>query len=154
MHVYSLGYMDGDVRFTWFFAVLSLFTGGDAQRGRRHDLIQLLVGWEIMGVCSYLLIGHWWEEKENSDAAIKAFITTRIGDVPFMFGIFALIAATGFTTSTSSEIGEAGEPDVSSRSSPRWPRSCCSAGRSASPRSSRSTSGCPTRWPAPRRSRP
>ena len=48
-----------------------------------------------MGVCSYLLIGHWWEEKENSNAAIKAFITTRIGDIPFLFGIFALIFADG-----------------------------------------------------------
>ena len=63
------------------------------------NLFQLLVGWEIMGVCSYLLIGHWYEDHANSSAAIKAFITTRIGDVPFMFGIFALIFATGMTTS-------------------------------------------------------
>ena len=45
-----------------------------------------------MGVCSYLLIGHWYEDKENSNAAIKAFITTRVGDIPFMFGIIMLIA--------------------------------------------------------------
>src|SRR5207344_2650094 len=70
------------------------------------NLIQLLIGWEVMGVCSYLLIGHWYEEKQNSDAAIKAFITTRIGDVPFMFGIFALIFATGFTTSNITAISE------------------------------------------------
>ncbi len=67
-----------------------------------------------MGVCSYLLIGHWWEVKENSNAAIKAFITTRIGDVPFMFGIFALIAATGFTTSNIGVVTHAvGAPGVS-----------------------------------------
>jgi len=71
-----------------------------------NNLIQLLVGWEVMGVCSYLLIGHWWEVKENSDAAIKAFITTRIGDIPFMFGIIMLIAVTGFTTTNIREIGE------------------------------------------------
>jgi NADH-quinone oxidoreductase subunit L len=59
-----------------------------------------------MGVCSYLLIGHWWEEPVNSGSAIKAFITTRIGDVPFMFGIFVLISATGFETSNIREIGE------------------------------------------------
>ena len=59
-----------------------------------------------MGVCSYLLVGHWYEVKENSNAAIKAFITTRIGDVPFMFGIFALIFATGFTTSNIAAIGD------------------------------------------------
>ncbi len=106
VHVYSLGYMEGDARFTWFFVVLSLFTAAMLNVVIAPNLIQLLVGWEIMGVCSYLLIGHWYEEKENSDAAIKAFITTRIGDVPFMFGVFALIFATGFTTSNISEVGE------------------------------------------------
>jgi NADH-quinone oxidoreductase subunit L len=95
VHVYSLGYMDGDVRFTWFYVVLSLFTAAMLNVVVADNLFQLLVGWEIMGVCSYLLIGHWYEEKENSDAAIKAFITTRVGDVPFLFGIFALVAATG-----------------------------------------------------------
>jgi NADH-quinone oxidoreductase subunit L len=60
-----------------------------------NNLIQLLVGWELVGICSYLLIGHWWEEKANSDAAIKAFITTKTGDVPFLFGIFVLIFAAG-----------------------------------------------------------
>jgi NADH-quinone oxidoreductase subunit L len=106
VHVYSLGYMDGDSRFTWFYVVLSLFTAAMLNVVIAPNLIQLLVGWEIMGVCSYLLIGHWYEEKQNSDAAIKAFITTRVGDVPFMFGIFALIFATGFTTSNISQIGE------------------------------------------------
>ena len=94
VHIYSLGYMHGDVRYTWFYVVLSLFTGAMLVVVVSSDLIQLLVGWEIMGVCSYLLIGHWYEERTNSNAAIKAFITTRIGDVPMMFGFFALIAAT------------------------------------------------------------
>jgi NADH-quinone oxidoreductase subunit L len=106
VHVYSLGYMDGDVRFTWFYVVLSLFTGAMLNVVVADNLFQLLVGWEIMGVCSYLLIGHWYEEKENSNAAIKAFITTRVGDVPFLFGIFALVAATGLTTSNIQVIGE------------------------------------------------
>jgi NADH-quinone oxidoreductase subunit L len=104
VHVYSLGYMDGDVRFTWFYVVLSLFTAAMLNVVIAPNLIQLLVGWEIMGVCSYLLIGHWYEVKENSNAAIKAFITTRIGDVPMLFGIFALIFATGFTTSNITAI--------------------------------------------------
>jgi NADH-quinone oxidoreductase subunit L len=115
VHVYSLGYMQGDVRFTWFYVVLSLFTGAMLTVVIADNLLLLLVGWEIMGVCSYLLIGHWYEEHENSSAAIKAFITTRVGDVPFMFGIFALIFATGFTTTNIAEIGEAiGEPGASS----------------------------------------
>ena len=138
VHVYSLGYMHGDVRFTWFYVVLSLFTGAMLTVVIANNLIMLLVGWEIMGVCSYLLIGHWYEEHENSSAAIKAFITTRVGDVPFMFGIFALIFATGFTTTNIAEIGEtivrAG--DLVASSSPQL-RSCCSGARSASPRSSR-----------------
>jgi NADH-quinone oxidoreductase subunit L len=104
VHVYSLGYMHGDKRFTWFYFVLSMFTAAMLDVVIAPNLFQLLIGWEVMGVCSYLLIGHWWEEKENSNASIKAFITTRIGDVPFMFGIFALIAATGFSTSNIAQI--------------------------------------------------
>ena len=99
VHIYSLGYMHDDVRYTWFFVVLSLFTGAMLDVVLASNLFQLLVGWEVMGVCSYLLIGHWYEDPVNSGSAIKAFITTRIGDVPFMFGIFALIFATGLTTS-------------------------------------------------------
>jgi NADH-quinone oxidoreductase subunit L len=106
VHVYSVGYMHGDARYTWFFVVLSLFTGAMLDVVISNNLFQLLVGWEVMGVCSYLLIGHWYEDKQNSDAAIKAFITTRTGDVPFMFGIFALIFATGFVTSNIQTIGE------------------------------------------------
>ena len=154
VHVYSLGYMHGDVRFTWFYVVLSLFTGAMLIVVIANNLIMLLVGWEVMGVCSYLLIGHWYEEHENSSAAIKAFITTRVGDVPFMFGIFALIFATGFTTTNIAEIGEAiGGPEVSAASRHRSCAAACSAGRSASRRSSRCTSGCPTRWPVPPPSR-
>ena len=115
VHVYSLGYMHGDVRFTWFYVVLSLFTGAMLTVVVANNLLLLLIGWEIMGICSYLLIGHWYEEHENSSAAIKAFITTRIGDVPFLFGIFALIFATGFSTTNIGRIGEAiADPGTSS----------------------------------------
>jgi NADH-quinone oxidoreductase subunit L len=114
VHIYSLGYMHGDERFTWFYVVLSIFTAAMLTVVISNNLIELLIGWEVMGLCSYLLIGHWWEVKENSNAAIKAFITTRIGDVPFMFGIFALIAATGFTTSNIGAVTHAvGAPGVS-----------------------------------------
>ena len=106
VHIYSLGYMHGDERYTWFYVVLSLFTGAMLVVVVANNVIELLIGWEIMGVCSYLLIGHWWEEHENSSAAIKAFITTRIGDVPMMFGFFMLIAATGFTSANIQTAGE------------------------------------------------
>ena len=97
VQIYSMGYMHGDRRHVWFFAVLSLFTGSMLNLVIANNLFQLLVSWELVGICSYLLIGHWWEEKENSDAAIKAFITTKIGDVPFLIGIFGLTIAAGTT---------------------------------------------------------
>jgi NADH-quinone oxidoreductase subunit L len=106
VHVYSIGYMHGDVRFTWFYVVLSIFTAAMLNVVIADNLIQLLVGWEVMGVCSYLLIGHWWEESINSNAAIKAFITTRMGDVPFLFGIFVLVAATGFHSANIQHIAD------------------------------------------------
>ncbi|MGH2656140.1 MAG: NADH-quinone oxidoreductase subunit L [Actinomycetota bacterium] len=95
VHVYSVGYMAEEPRFSWYFAALSLFTGSMLTLVIAGDLFLLLVGWELVGICSYLLIGHFWEEKENSDAAIKAFITTRTGDVPFVFGIFVMTIAAG-----------------------------------------------------------
>lgn len=93
VQIYSTGYMHDDERYTVFFAFLSLFTGSMLFMVIANNLMQLFVGWELIGVCSYFLIGHWWEEKENSSAAIKAFITTRLGDVGLLFGIFTLFVA-------------------------------------------------------------
>ena len=62
----------------------------------------MLVGWELVGVCSFVLIGHWWEEKPNSDAALKAFLTNRVGDVGLLVGIIILFFAAGEHASTSS----------------------------------------------------
>ncbi len=107
VHIYSLGYMHGDKRYTWFYVVLSIFTGAMLVVVLASNLFLLLVGWEIMGVCSYLLIGHWYEDHANSSAAIKAFLTTRVGDVPFMFGIFACVLLTGMSTSNIVEVSHA-----------------------------------------------
>src|SRR5947209_2169977 len=87
VHVYSLEYMRGDRRFTYFYAALSLFTASMLLLVVADNTLQLLVGWELVGVCSFMLIGHWWEEKENSRAAIKAFLTTRTGDIGLMIGV-------------------------------------------------------------------
>ncbi|HJP65012.1 MAG TPA: NADH-quinone oxidoreductase subunit L [Actinomycetota bacterium] len=95
VQIYSTAYMHGDRRYTFFYASLSIFTAAMLNVVLADNLFQLLVGWEVMGICSYLLIGHWWEEKENSSAAIKAFLTTRVGDVAFMFGIFVITIAAG-----------------------------------------------------------
>jgi NADH-quinone oxidoreductase subunit L len=107
VHIYAVGYMHGDNRYTWFYFVLSLFTGAMLVVVLAPNLFELLVGWEIMGVCSYLLIGHWYEDHVNSSAAIKAFITTRVGDVPFTFGIFACIVLAGSSTSDIQAVGSA-----------------------------------------------
>ena len=95
VHIYSTGYMHDDSRYTWFFAALSLFTSSMLFLVIANNLLQMLVGWEGVGICSYFLIGHYWENKEYSSAAIKAFITTRIGDVGFLFGIFAMFILGG-----------------------------------------------------------
>jgi NADH-quinone oxidoreductase subunit L len=110
VQIYSIGYMHDDRRYTWFYAVLSLFTASMLFLVISNNLMQMFVGWEGVGICSYFLIGHFWEEKENSSAAIKAFITTRIGDVGFLFGIFALFAiAHTFNITELNVLAEEGE---------------------------------------------
>jgi NADH-quinone oxidoreductase subunit L len=110
VHIYSTGYMHDDSRYTWFFAALGLFTSSMLFLVIANNLLQMLVGWEGVGVCSYFLIGHYWEEKEYSSAAIKAFITTRIGDVGFLFGIFAMFVIGGtFNIVELNHLAEEGE---------------------------------------------
>jgi NADH-quinone oxidoreductase subunit L len=90
VQIYSLGYMEGDSRFTWFYTMLSVFTMSMLLLVISNNLMVLLVGWELVGICSFLLIGFWWEEKVNSSAAIKAFLTTKTGDVGLVVGIMAM----------------------------------------------------------------
>ncbi|MEV7011132.1 NADH-quinone oxidoreductase subunit L [Streptosporangium sp. NPDC051022] len=95
VQVYSVGYMADDRRYPSYSAFISLFTSAMLLVVYAADLLVLYVGWEIMGLCSYLLIGHWWEDRANSRAAVKSFLVTRLGDVGFLFGIFVLGAAAG-----------------------------------------------------------
>ncbi|HUR18813.1 MAG TPA: proton-conducting transporter membrane subunit, partial [Acidimicrobiales bacterium] len=97
VHVFSTSYMHDDRRYTHFFAALSLFTAGMLIMVTAGNTLQLLFGWEMMGLCSFMLIGHWWEEKNNSDAALKAFFTTRTGDIGLLVGISILFFAAGST---------------------------------------------------------
>jgi NADH-quinone oxidoreductase subunit L len=97
VHVFSTNYMHGDVRFTYFFAALSLFTTGMLLLVVSSSLLQALFGWELMGLCSFMLIGHWWEKKPNSDAAMKAFLTTRTGDIGLLVGLVIMFFAAGQT---------------------------------------------------------
>ena len=73
IHVYSTDYVAGDRRYTHFFAFMSLFSASMLLLVVSENTLQLLVAWELVGVCSFVLIGHWWEERDNSDAALKAF---------------------------------------------------------------------------------
>jgi len=95
VQVYSTSYLKGDPRYSSYAAFVSLFTAAMLLVVFADDLMVLLVGWEVMGVCSYFLIGHHWEQEGSRAAAVKAFITTRLGDVGFLFGIFVLGTAAG-----------------------------------------------------------
>ena len=101
VQVYSLEYLRGDRRYTHFFASLTLFSAGMLNMVVAENMIQLILGWEIMGLCSFLLIGHWWEEGANSRAALKAFFTTRTGDIGLLTGTAILFfSANEWTTKT------------------------------------------------------
>jgi len=97
VHVFSTNYMHDDRRYTHYFASLSLFTAGMLIMVTASNTLQLLFGWEMMGLCSFMLIGHWWEEKDNSDAALKAFFTTRTGDIGLLVGLSILFVTAGST---------------------------------------------------------
>ncbi len=88
VHVYSLGYMYGDERYERFFAYLNLFLFSMLMLVLGSNLLGLFLGWELVGLSSYLLIGFWFEDMHNAVAAKKAFITNRIGDVSFMVAMF------------------------------------------------------------------
>ena len=87
IHVFSIGYMAGDPRFSRFFAFLSLFCFSMLGLVISSNLLFLFIFWELVGVCSYFLIGFWFEKKSASNAAIKAFVVNRVGDFGFMVGL-------------------------------------------------------------------
>ncbi|MFF0074875.1 NADH-quinone oxidoreductase subunit L [Streptomyces sp. NPDC005494] len=95
VQIYSTAYLKDDVRYPSYAALVSLFTSAMLLVVYSGDLMVLLVGWEIMGICSYFLVGHYWETPEARSASLKAFLVTKLGDVPFLIGLFALAADTG-----------------------------------------------------------
>ncbi|MEV0191914.1 NADH-quinone oxidoreductase subunit L [Kitasatospora purpeofusca] len=95
VQVYSTAYLKDDPRYPSYAALVSLFTAAMFLVVYSGDLIVLLVGWEVMGICSYFLIGHHWETEDARSASLKAFLVTKLGDVPFLFGIFLLGADAG-----------------------------------------------------------
>jgi NADH-quinone oxidoreductase subunit L len=119
VHIYSTEYMRGDRRYTYFFAALSLFTASMLLLVVADNTLQLLIGWELVGVCSFMLIGHWWEEKQNSAAAIKAFLTTRTGDIGLLTGVimtfFIVQRATGTASFNITQLNAAVSPDAADK---------------------------------------
>jgi NADH-quinone oxidoreductase subunit L len=95
IHVYSVGYMHGDRGFTRYFAYLNLFITAMLILVLADSLPLLFVGWEGVGLCSYLLIGFWYDKVENAIAGKKAFLVNRIGDAGFLLGIFLLARTVG-----------------------------------------------------------
>ncbi len=95
VQVYSIGYMHRDARVGWYYAVLSLFTAAMLLLVLADDFLLLYLAWEVMGLCSYLLIGFWHEQEAPRRASIKAFLTTRVGDVGFAIGLFAMYTTVG-----------------------------------------------------------
>jgi NADH-quinone oxidoreductase subunit L len=95
VHLYSMGYMHGEVRYNRFFAYLGLFTFSMLGLCITSNLLYLFMFWELVGLCSYFLIGFYFEKKSAQNAAIKAFMTTRLGDIGFFIAILAIYSVAG-----------------------------------------------------------
>lgn len=104
IHLYSIGYMHGDARFSRFFAYLNLFVASMLVLVLGSNFLVTFLGWEGVGLCSYLLISFWFERNSAAVAGKKAFITTRVGDLGFMIAMFLIFASLG--TLDYAEVGE------------------------------------------------
>ncbi len=90
IHLYSIGYMAEDVGYARYFAYLNLFLAAMLVLVMARDLVLMFVGWEGVGVCSYLLIGFWFDDGVKATAGLKAFVVNRVGDFGFLLGMFLL----------------------------------------------------------------
>ena len=94
-HIFSTEYLKGDIRYSRYFAYLGLFTFSMNGIVLANNLISMYMFWELVGVSSYLLIGHWFEKDSAADASKKAFLTNRVGDIGFFIGIMLIYNAIG-----------------------------------------------------------
>ncbi len=95
VHIYTIGYMAGDPAYDRFFSNIALFTFSMLMLVMSDNFLQLFIFWEAVGLCSYLLIGHWYERQSARAAATKAFIVNRVGDFGFMLGILMVFVMFG-----------------------------------------------------------
>ena len=158
VHIYSVGYMSHDPGYWRFFAYLNLFMFSMLLLVLADSWLVVFVAWELVGLCSYLLIGFWYRRRSAALAAKKAFIVNRVGDIGFALGIMAIFVNTGAAGHATLNIRESIHAmlEAGMRTRSRCSRPPCSSSRAPWARapSSRSTSGCPTRWKARRRCPP
>jgi NADH-quinone oxidoreductase subunit L len=95
IHVYSVGYMGRDPDYSRFFSWLNLFTFSMLLLVLADNFLLMFVGWELVGLCSYLLIGFWFTKHSAAAAAMKAFVVTRVGDLGFLVGLLLIFATFG-----------------------------------------------------------
>src|SRR5512135_697659 len=95
IHIYSVGYMHGDKGYPRFFAYLALFTFFMLVLVMANNFLLMFVGWEGVGLCSYLLIGFWYEKKSAADAGVKAFVVNRVGDFGFVLAVLLIFLTFG-----------------------------------------------------------
>src|SRR3990170_8264614 len=95
IHVYSIGYMHEDPGYARYFSFLNLFEFSMLVLVLANNFLLMFLGWEGVGLCSYLLIGFWFEKKSAADAGKKAFIVNRIGDAGFLLGLFLIWSVFG-----------------------------------------------------------
>jgi len=143
IHIYSIGYMADDRSFARYFAYLNLFLFFMLVLVLGKNLVMLFIGWEGVGLASYLLIGFWFEDPEKTAAGVKAFVVNRVGDTGFVLAAFLLYSL----------VGTLDFHDINAHFSTHRVESHVATARAASRRRSRCTSGCRTRWPGRRRYR-
>ncbi len=95
IHLYAIGYMHGDERYSRFFAYFNLFATAMLVLVLASSFLLTFLGWEGVGLCSYLLIGFWYERPRASSASLKAFVTNRVGDFGFMIAMFFIVGSLG-----------------------------------------------------------
>ena len=110
IHIYSIGYMRGDPRVVRYFAYLNLFITMMLFLVMGNNLLVVFLGWEGVGLCSFLLIGFWFERKVAADAAVKAFVVNRIGDAAFILAMLAVFANFGTLNFYPVELGGVTQP--------------------------------------------
>lgn len=110
IHLHATEYLRGDEGYARFFAYMNLFVASMLILVLADDLLFLFLGWEGVGLCSYLLIGFWYRDPANGRAARKAFVVTRVGDTALLVGLFLL----------ATELGTLGIPDVLAGAVARW----------------------------------